>query len=150
MKLFKCQFCGNIVYFENRSCEVCGHRLAYRPAQAEMTAIEPLGENWWKPLNAPEQKRLLCINAQYDACNWFVPDDTTDAFCLACRHNAVVPDVSQPQNLAAWQHSNWPSTGCSIRCCAGSCRSRPCSRIPRTACHSNFSPIRRRPTRQKF
>ena len=103
MKLFKCQFCGNIVYFENRSCEVCGHRLAYRPAQTELTAIEPLGENWWKPLNAPEQRRLLCINAQYDACNWFVPDDTTDAFCLACRHNAVVPDISQPQNLSAWQ-----------------------------------------------
>ncbi len=103
MKLFKCQFCGNIVYFENRACEVCGHRLAYRPAQAEMTAIEPLQDNWWKPLNAPEQRRLLCVNAQHDACNWFVPDDTTDAFCLACRHNAVVPDLSQPANLANWQ-----------------------------------------------
>jgi hypothetical protein len=103
MKLFKCQFCGNIVYFENRSCEVCGHRLAYRAAQAEITAIEPLGENWWKPLNAPEQTRLLCINAQYDACNWFVPDQTTDAFCLACRHNAVVPDLNVPENLAAWR-----------------------------------------------
>lgn len=103
MKLFKCQFCGNIVYFENRSCEVCGHRLAYRPAQNEMTALEPLGDNWWKPLNAPEQRRLMCINAQYDACNWFVPDDTTDAFCLACRHNAVVPDISQPENLVEWR-----------------------------------------------
>ncbi|WP_082540827.1 putative zinc-binding peptidase [Pseudolabrys sp. Root1462] len=103
MKLFKCQFCGNIVYFENHSCEVCGHRLAYGPARTEMTAIEPLGDNWWKPLNAPEQKRLLCVNAQYDACNWFVPDGTTDAFCVACRHNAVVPDLSAPANRAAWQ-----------------------------------------------
>jgi hypothetical protein len=103
MKLFKCQFCGNIVYFENRSCEVCGHRLAYRPAQTEMTAIEPLGDNLWKPLNAPDQKRLMCINAEHDACNWFVPDETTDAFCLACRHNAVVPDLSVFDNLAAWR-----------------------------------------------
>ncbi|MFA6266664.1 MAG: putative zinc-binding peptidase [Pseudolabrys sp.] len=103
MKLFKCQSCGNIVYFENRSCEVCGHRLAFLPAQAEMTAIEPLGDNWWKPLNTPKQKRLLCVNSQHDACNWFVPDETTDAYCVACRHNAVVPDLSAPQNIGAWQ-----------------------------------------------
>ncbi|MCW5687610.1 MAG: putative zinc-binding peptidase [Pseudolabrys sp.] len=103
MKLFKCQSCGNIVYFENHSCEVCGHRLAYGPARTEMTAIEPLGDNWWKPLNAPGQKRLLCVNAQHSACNWFVPDGTTDAYCLACRHNAVVPDLSVPGQLGAWQ-----------------------------------------------
>ncbi|MBI1203550.1 MAG: hypothetical protein GC182_13670 [Rhodopseudomonas sp.] len=103
MKLFQCQFCGNVVYFENYTCEKCGHRLAYRPAQAEMTAIEPLGDNWWKPLNAPDQKRLLCVNAGHGVCNWFVPDDTTDAFCLACRHNAVVPDLGIPANVVAWQ-----------------------------------------------
>lgn len=103
MKLFKCQACGNIVYFENVSCEVCGHRLAYRPAQTEMTAIEPLGGNAWKPLNAPEQRRLLCVNAEHDVCNWFVPDETSDAFCLACRHNKTVPDLTVPGNLAAWQ-----------------------------------------------
>ena len=26
MKLFKCQACGNILYFENRTCGQCGHR----------------------------------------------------------------------------------------------------------------------------
>ena len=103
MKLFTCQSCGNIIYFENRSCEVCGHRLAYRPAQNEMTALEPLGDNWWQPLNAPEQKRLMCVNAQHDACNWFVPEETTDAFCIACRHNAVVPDLTVPENVVAWR-----------------------------------------------
>jgi hypothetical protein len=103
MKLFKCQSCGNIVYFENVSCEVCGHRLAFRPAQTELTAIEPLGDNWWRPLNAPDQQRLLCVNAQHSVCNWFVPDDTTDAYCLACRHNKVVPDLAAPRHLAAWQ-----------------------------------------------
>lgn len=103
MKLFKCQSCGNIVYFENVSCEVCGHRLAFRPVQTELTAIEPLEGNWWKPLNAPEQRRLLCENGLHGACNWFVPDDTTDAYCLACRHNKTVPDLTVPGNQVAWQ-----------------------------------------------
>ncbi|MDU6137859.1 zinc-ribbon domain-containing protein, partial [Bradyrhizobium sp.] len=29
MKLFVCQACKNILYFENRSCGRCGHRLAF-------------------------------------------------------------------------------------------------------------------------
>jgi hypothetical protein len=43
MKLFKCQACGNILYFENRACGQCGHRLAYLPEQTMMSALEPAG-----------------------------------------------------------------------------------------------------------
>lgn len=31
MKLFKCQACGQLLYFENHTCERCGHRLGYLP-----------------------------------------------------------------------------------------------------------------------
>ena len=46
MKLFKCQACGNILYFENRTCGQCGHRLAYLPEQTMMSALEPAGDLW--------------------------------------------------------------------------------------------------------
>jgi hypothetical protein len=29
MKLFKCQNCGQLLYFENTRCENCAHRLGY-------------------------------------------------------------------------------------------------------------------------
>jgi len=103
MKLFKCQSCGNILYFENRSCGQCGHRLGYLPEMSQLSAVAPLDNNGWRPLAAPDQLRLFCTNAVHDACNWLVPPGTNDAFCVACRHNGIVPDLSVGSNLAAWQ-----------------------------------------------
>ncbi len=103
MKLFKCQWCGNILYFENRTCGQCGHRLGYLPEMSQLSAMEPLENNAWKPLAASDQRRLFCINAAHDACNWLVPPGTNDALCIACRHNGIIPDLSVQSNLAAWQ-----------------------------------------------
>lgn len=103
MKLFNCDACGNILYFENRACGRCGHRLGYLPEETKLTAVEPLGGSTWKPLALPNQERLFCSNAANDACNWLVPPGTNDAFCLACRHNGVIPDLTDPSRLSAWQ-----------------------------------------------
>ncbi|GJE52385.1 hypothetical protein GOFOIKOB_5456 [Methylobacterium tardum] len=103
MKLFQCQSCSNVLYFENRTCESCGHRLAYLPEAGTLSAIEPAGEDTWVPLVAPTRPGRFCANAVYDACNWLVPPGSDQAFCLACRHNGTIPNVSDPPQLAAWQ-----------------------------------------------
>ena len=46
VKLFDCQFCGNILYFENRTCGQCGHRLGFQPEPDEMTALDSFGDGW--------------------------------------------------------------------------------------------------------
>lgn len=43
MKLFSCQTCGNILYFENRICGQCGQRLGYVPEAQTLTALEEEG-----------------------------------------------------------------------------------------------------------
>jgi hypothetical protein len=104
MKLFECQACGNVVYFENVTCTHCGHRLAYMPERDAMTALEPVsGDKRWTALADPSTPRFLCENAQHDVCNWLVPPGTSDAFCLACRHNHVIPDITVPQHRTAWR-----------------------------------------------
>ena len=40
MKLFSCQACDNILYFENRICGQCGQRLGYVPETQTLTALE--------------------------------------------------------------------------------------------------------------
>lgn len=103
MKLFRCQSCGNILYFENRTCRRCGHRLAYLPEVSEISAVQPAGDNnSWTPLSSGAT-RFFCTNAEHDSCNWLVPPGATDAFCIACRHNGVVPDVTDPVNLTRWR-----------------------------------------------
>ena len=104
MKLFRCQSCGFILYFENRKCERCKHRLGYVPSLGTLSAVEPAGDNnSWAPLAEGGQTSFFCTNAQHDACNWMVPPGSTDAFCVACRHNGIVPDLTQGENLARWR-----------------------------------------------
>lgn len=109
MKLFECQHCGQVLYFENTSCESCGHRLGYLPAPGRLSALEPWegeegekGETW-RPLAEPGTPHRLCANAAMDACNWLVPADSDETLCLACRHNRTIPDLSDADNLLRWR-----------------------------------------------
>lgn len=102
MKLFVCQSCGNVLYFENRACERCGHRVAFLPEKETMSALEPDGEGW-ATLADKGRGRMLCRNAEYDSCNWMTDADDSTGYCRACRHNGIVPDLSVPAQLAGWR-----------------------------------------------
>jgi hypothetical protein len=65
--------------------------------------LEPADDDAWVPLATPGQQRFLCRNSFTDACNWLVAPGTNDALCIACRHNGVIPDVTDPSRLTAWQ-----------------------------------------------
>ncbi|MEA2933843.1 MAG: hypothetical protein QOD74_489, partial [Variibacter sp.] len=103
MKLFECQFCGQALFFENTHCERCGHRLGYLPDATGMTALEPEA-SLWKPLAEPERRVRFCSNSQHDVCNWLVDQHSPEAFCLACRHNRTIPNLSEARNLQRWRH----------------------------------------------
>jgi hypothetical protein len=103
MKLFECQNCGQLLYFENTRCERCGHVLGYLPESAVLSALTAEGGDRWRPLAAPEQVYRLCANATHDACNWLVPAGGPSAFCRACRHNRTIPDLGPPEHLLRWQ-----------------------------------------------
>ena len=103
MKLFQCQFCENIVYFENRVCERCKHRLAYLPEVGTLSALEFAVDGTVTPLAVPDRPSRFCANAEHDTCNWLVPPGSNHTFCLACRHNGTIPNVSDPPQLFAWQ-----------------------------------------------
>ena len=104
MKLFRCQVCDNIVYFENRTCGRCGHRLAYVPELEIMAALEPAGGDAWTPLEGDGGPRFFCANAELRRLQL---DDrrgrATSGSALACRHNDTIPDISDPTHLAAWR-----------------------------------------------
>ena len=103
MRLFQCQSCDNVLYFENTSCERCGQRLAYLPEVGTLSALEPAGGVAWSPLAVPRHPSRFCANAAHNACNWLVPPGSDQEFCLACRHNGTIPNVSDPPQLFAWQ-----------------------------------------------
>jgi hypothetical protein len=103
MKLFECQNCGQLLYFENTRCERCGHVLGYLPDGAVLSALTPVDGDRWRPLSVPDQVQRFCANAAHEACNWLVPAEAPDAFCHACRLNRTIPDLGAPEHLLRWQ-----------------------------------------------
>jgi hypothetical protein len=102
MRLFKCQNCGQVLYFENTRCESCGQQLGFLPAAMTVSALEPDGD-FLRALAAPDRAVRLCDNAGQLTCNWLVEADSEATLCAACRHNRTIPDLTVPLNLQRWQ-----------------------------------------------
>ena len=103
MKLFECQRCKQLLFFENTLCERCGSFLGYLPEQTTLSALDALGGDRWQAPSAPGQAFRFCANAGHSACNWLVPADGPDVFCRACRLNRTIPNLEVPENLLLWQ-----------------------------------------------
>jgi hypothetical protein len=102
MKLFSCQGCGQLLYFENYRCENCGRALGYLPDLTEISALDPLDGGGWTVLAAQGIAYKFCKNNLAGVCNWMVPAHSAEEFCAACRHNRVIPDLSVPENGPLW------------------------------------------------
>jgi hypothetical protein len=107
MKLFSCQGCGQLLYFENIRCENCGRALGYLTDINEISALEPAGDlgsaQGWRALAAPHKLYKFCNNYDAGMCNWMVAADDRAGFCRACRHNRLVPDLAVPGNDQLWR-----------------------------------------------
>ncbi|MGI3899379.1 MAG: zinc-binding metallopeptidase family protein [Janthinobacterium lividum] len=106
MKLFDCQVCGQTLSFENIRCEGCGHRVGFVPHDLDLHAVVPVdggAVRAWQVAGNAGRAFPFCLNAQHDACNWLVTDGAGDGFCLACRHNNTIPNLSRPDNLDLWR-----------------------------------------------
>ena len=103
MKLFKCQHCGQLLYFENTYCERCGHTLGFWPEAMELLTLETIKENTFVDVLQKDLSFQYCANAQYAACNWLVKTEGDGEFCIACRLNKTIPDLNNLERHAAWQ-----------------------------------------------
>jgi hypothetical protein len=102
MRLFSCQSCSQLLYFENRLCQHCQHQLGYVPETGTLAALEPEGEDW-RTISRPDHLYRFCENAALDACNWLIRADSQERFCASCRHNRTIPDLGVGTNLTRWR-----------------------------------------------
>ncbi|MGD9923224.1 MAG: putative zinc-binding metallopeptidase [Pseudorhodoplanes sp.] len=102
MRLFVCQGCGQPLYFENVVCGSCSRKVGYLPRLTRMTALDPVNTGW-RALADTERQYGFCANAQFESCNWLVAADSGQSFCVACRHNRTIPDLSAGNNLVLWR-----------------------------------------------
>jgi len=110
MRIFRCDHCGNALYFENVRCLQCGSDLAFLPGRMDLCAVEPLGDGapglWQRRApgrRQPGRRWRMCQHREAtQSCNFAVPEADPNPLCVSCRLTRVLPDLSQPQNAARW------------------------------------------------
>jgi len=100
MKIFQCDNCQYVLFFENSYCDNCDHLCGYHDKSQKMLTFDP------KPSTLISDAKGLpykyCKNKDYDVCNWLLPADDAEDFCTACQLNRIIPNLSEEKNLYKW------------------------------------------------
>lgn len=104
MKTFHC-VCGQRVFFENTHCNQCGRTLGFDPQHLDMLSFDVDGGGIWRatPGYAAAVAFKPCDNyTTYNVCNWVLPAESDDRFCLACSLNEVIPAITAADKRLWW------------------------------------------------
>ena len=105
MKTFHCT-CGQLIFFQNVSCVNCRRELGFLPDSLTLASLDPVEKGLWRPTTKEARGSLYkkCQNYEKEnVCNWMVPQQDQDAeFCVSCRLNEIIPDLSVEENRNRW------------------------------------------------
>lgn len=94
------------MFFENTFCISCDHSLGFLPDILQVSAIAPQKPGGgWTSLIKETNGRVYrkCTNYQVEnVCNWMIPAEDPDAFCVSCQLNRIIPDLTGPKNRELW------------------------------------------------
>jgi hypothetical protein len=109
VKLFSCDNCQQVLFFENNRCMNCGMTVGYCVELARIVSLQhQTGSSHGAVYEVffPNQglrHYRQCKNASdHDACNWLVPAEQNQPFCNSCRLTEIAPDLNDPNNRTAW------------------------------------------------
>lgn len=106
MQNFECTHCNGKIFFANESCLNCGLMIAFEPERIAMVALQPIPKKdslYEIAGDKSGEARRMCANAAHGACNWLAEESSEEGLCGACELNDVIPNLSEPANLEAWQ-----------------------------------------------
>lgn len=105
MRVFLCDHCGHLVFFDSVQCLHCGSTLAFLPDQLTLAALAPAEAQglWCRTGTQQHQRYRLCGHAQQGGCNFAVPAEDPEPLCASCRQTQWLPDLSDPANLRRWR-----------------------------------------------
>jgi len=105
VKVFHCDHCGHLLFFENTQCVRCGHAVAYLPDLACVGSLDQGDDGTWRSPQAvaSSQGYRLCDNyAIHAVCNWAIPAGDSHTLCISCRLTRLIPDLSVETHRTNW------------------------------------------------
>jgi len=106
MKIFHCDHCGHLLFFENVHCVKCSAPLAFLPDLMVVASLDPTEKEgvYSTPIPRAEGKVYrLCANyTAHNICNLAISADDPHSLCISCRLTRVIPNLSKPGHEQAW------------------------------------------------
>lgn len=104
MRIFSCSNCNRSIFFDNVFCVNCNHTLGFLPDVGSHEALTLGEDGLWRSPRFPDFSYKMCANGanSHQVCNWFVASCDKDDFCVSCRLNKTILNISQPENRQRW------------------------------------------------
>jgi len=84
-------------------CENCGHDLGFLSSKTDLLTLKKRDHEAFSDVKNPEKHYRFCRNSRSEVCNWLIPVDLQDEYCIACKLNAVIPNLNKESNLMQWR-----------------------------------------------
>ena len=95
--------CGNRIFFRNTLCLTCNSQLGYLPDEGRVAALDPGPEPGTWRTEGRDAVLKSCANRDSAAiCNWLTHAHNASGYCIACRLNRTIPDLSDADNVRYW------------------------------------------------
>jgi len=90
MKTFHCDLCNGPLFFENSHCTQCDLAVGYFPDRNEMATLKG-------------KRHRPCHNYEAEQiCNWMIPAEDPEEYCLSCRLTRAIPSLDTPGHRSLW------------------------------------------------
>jgi hypothetical protein len=104
MRVFTCESCGQLIFFDNSRCLRCEAPLGYVHGQRDVVALEELADGRLVEVATPSGTWQRCATADLTGCNWLVPTGKA-ALCTSCQLTRTRPADGDTEGLTEWVQS---------------------------------------------
>jgi hypothetical protein len=104
MRVFSCDKCGQLVFFDNSQCLRCEALLGYVHSEREIISLVGPADDRLVDRALPARTWRRCATSELTGCNWLVPA-AGDALCESCQLTRTRPADTDTVGLQELVHS---------------------------------------------
>jgi len=104
MRVFTCESCGQLIFFDNNRCLRCETPLGYVHSQRDVIALTEVADGRLVDLATPTGTWQRCATSSLTGCNWLVPAGS-NALCASCQLTRTRPADGDAEGLSELTHS---------------------------------------------
>ncbi len=103
MRVFTCDSCGQLVFFDNSQCLRCHSPLGYVHQRRDVVALTEVAPDHFVDLGTPVRAWQRCATHAVTGCNWLVPAGS-NTLCESCTLTRTRPADGDMEGVAELLH----------------------------------------------